>query len=766
MPGLFDEPSVSHVQVAVERGVDRFPDGLSYGVPASMELLKIGDRVTVPLGRGNTPTPGWVIDVLDDPPDVPGGGEPKQVLDRDRSAVALPKNLVELARWISRYYAAPIGPTLATMLPGAVRLGTGLAKRQRVDLAISLPDLPDNVRITPTQQRVIDAVADLPQTRRPVAIPQLKKAAGIGSRGPIDRLIDHGILISRRVSSIEASWFDQAVDRRPPPTLTAEQETVVNSIAPAIGEGFSCHLLQGVTGSGKTEVYMRLIERSLQDGGTAIVLVPEIALTPQTGARLIGRFPDKRVAILHSSLTAAQRHQQWAMVARGDADIVLGARSAAFAPIPDGELRLIIVDEEHDASYKQDSAPRYHGRDVAIRRASMSACPVVLGSATPSLESWANAKRFGRSTLHTLSRRAPGLVAPSIEIVDMRGARSMEGGGPPIFSRHLDDAIRNVLKDNGQIVLLLNRRGFAPYLVCASRTCGWTLRCADCDATMVYHRRRVTSDAGFVRCHHCGTECRVPKSCPDCGQAVVRLGVGTQRLEDFVRQQLPIDADRIARLDADTTRRAADLHAAIDRFARGEIQVLLGTQMIAKGLDIPGVRLVGVIDADTSIDLPDFRAAERTCQLVSQVCGRCGRSEGEARAVIQTWNPDAPPIRMAAEGLYTTFADRELGLRAASGLPPETRMLRLVSRDGEAAVARGRAESIAARLRGIAGMEVTVAPPVPCVLPRIAERFRYEVVLSAATVGPLQALLAEARAAGILRSGRDLVIDVDPVSML
>ena len=753
MPGLFDEPSVSHVQVAVERGVDRFPDGLSYGVPASMELLKIGDRVTVPLGRGNTPTPGWVIDVLDDPPDVPDGVEPKQVLDRDRSAVALPENLVELARWISRYYAAPIGPTLATMLPGAVRRGTGLAKRQRVDLASPFPDLPDKVRITPTQQRVIDAVANLPQTQRPVSIPQLKEAAGIGSRGPIDRLIDHGILVSRRVSSIEASWFDQVVDRRPPPTLTAEQETVVTNIAPAIGDGYSCHLLQGVTGSGKTEVYMRLIERALQDGGTTIVLVPEIALTPQTGARLIGRFPDRRVAILHSSLTAAQRHQQWAMVARGDADIVLGPR-------------LIIVDEEHDASYKQDSTPRYNGRDVAIRRASMTGCPVVLGSATPSLESWANAKRFGRSTLHTLSHRAPGLVAPSIEIVDMRCARAIEGDGPPIFSRHLDDAIRSVLKDNGQIVLLLNRRGFAPYLVCANRTCGWTLRCADCEATMVYHRRRVASDAGFVRCHHCGSECRVPKSCPDCGQAIVRLGVGTQRLEDFVRRQLPLEAHRIARLDADTTRRTADLHAALDRFARGEIQVLLGTQMIAKGLDIPGVRLVGVIDADTSIDLPDFRAAERTCQLVSQVCGRCGRSEGEARAVIQTWNPDAPPIRMAAEGLYTTFADRELDLRAASGLPPETRMLRLVSRDGEAAAAQGRAESIASRLRRLAGAEVTVADAVPCVLPRIAERFRYEVVLTAATVGPLQTLLADARSAGILKSGRDLVIDVDPVSML
>ncbi len=759
MIGLFDEPSVAWVRVAVERGVDRYPDGLSYGVPSRLLPLDVGSRVTVPLGRGDTPTPGWVIDVEDDPPTLPGG-DVKQVHDRDEASIALPEDLVELARWMSRYYVAPIGLTLASMLPAPVRRQTGLVTRTLVDLA---PQPPPDVHLTTKQQHVRDTLAALDEIDRPIEIPRLMRLSDLGSRGPIDRLVAAGVLLRHRVTRIEADWFHRGVDDTAAPSLTAQQETITTAIGAQLGKGYSCHLLHGVTGAGKTEVYLRLIEAAIADGGAALVLVPEISLTPQTAARLMGRFPGKRIAILHSALTAAQRHHQWSMVARGEADIVLGARSAVFAPFPPDALRLVIVDEEHDYSYKQDQAPRYHGRDVAIRRAWALACPVVLGSATPALESWCNATLRGRSTLHELPVRAPGLVAPRVELVDMRRERSAHEG---MLSRRLESAMHDVLADEGQVLLLLNRRGFAPYIACASIACGWMLRCEHCDASMVHHRRGHGDVRGFVRCHHCQQEQRMPTACPDCQQQVVRLGAGTQRVEAVLRDTLAIEPQRIARLDADTRRSARDLHGVLDRFHRGEIRVLLGTQMISKGLDCPGVRLVGVLDADTAIDLPDFRASERTFQLVSQVCGRCGRSEGAATAIVQTWNPHAPAIALAAAGDFTAFASRELELRTASQLPPMRRMTRLVVRDDDAATAAHRASVLADRLRSMAGAGVEISDPGPCALARIGGRHRYDLHVLAPQAASIGELLDQGRASGAIRPGRDLVVDVDPMSLL
>ena len=358
MAGLFDEPSVSYVRVAVERGVDQFPEGLTYGVPERLHPLQIGQLVTVPLGRGNTPTSSWVIQFESDEPTLPKGKETKQVLDKDRDAIVLPEELVELAKWMSQYYFAPIGPTLSTMLPGPVRHGTGLVTRQLVDI----PDDPTpNVKITMKQQGVLDTLTSIPKSERPIEPTALMKLANIGSRGPIDRLVEHGQLKCHHVTRVEATWFRQSVDTAIPENLTEEQIQVIDSISASMSM-YSSHLLFGVTGSGKTEVYIRLIEQAIKNGGTALVLVPEISLTPQTAARLMGRFQDKRIAILHSALTKSQRHQQWSLVADGKADIIIGARSAVFAPIPKDKLRIVIVDEEHDNSYKQDQAPRYHGR--------------------------------------------------------------------------------------------------------------------------------------------------------------------------------------------------------------------------------------------------------------------------------------------------------------------------------------------------------------------------------------------------------------------
>ena len=759
MAGLFDEPSVSYVQVAVERGVDQFQHGLTYGGPQRLHPLQIGQLVTVPLGKGNSPTKAWVIETANEPPSLPKGKETKQVYEKDRDAISLPEDLVALAKWMSQYYFTPIGPTLATMLPGPVRHGTGLVTRQLVDIATN----PPQASITKKQQLVLDTLAALPTSERPLEPSSLMKLANIGSRSPIDRLIANDQLTCHHVTRVEATWFRQAVDNSIPDKLTEEQTEAVDSISPTLS-GYSSHLLFGVTGSGKTEVFIRLIEKAIADGGVALYLVPEISLTPQTAARLMGRFPDKRIAILHSALTKSQRHQQWALVASGKADIVLGARSAVFAPIQPDQLRIIIVDEEHDNSFKQDQAPRYHGRDIAIRRAWMANCPVVLGSATPSMESWWNATCRNISTLHELTKRAPGLVSPEIEVVDMKYERRQNEIGYAVLSKTLERSIHQTLAKGGQVLLLLNRRGFAPWIACSSRTCGWMMKCDHCDSSMVYHRRKPLEQAGFVRCHHCSTEQRVPKQCPDCSKKIIQLGAGTQRVEAILRETLQIPCEQIARLDSDTMRKSSELHAMLDKFGKGEIKVLLGTQMIAKGLDFPNVQLVGVIDADTAIDLPDFRAAERTYQIVSQVCGRCGRGEGNAKAIIQTFSPNAAPIHLASKSAYKQFATEELAFRQATHVPPITRMARFIIRDRTFENAAGRADSLSDRLRSIASEGVTVSAASTCVLPRIADRFRFDVIVTAPTSQTLQAFLKLARKS--VCASRDLAVDIDPISML
>ena len=761
MAGLFDEPSVQFAKVAVERGVDNFPDGLTYGIPQRLLPLHVGQLVTVPLGRGNTPTQAWVLKISNEPPNLAQGKELKQIYEKERDMVNLPSDLIDLATWMSQYYFAPIGPTLATMLPGPVRCGTGLVTKQLVDLA----EKPaTEVRITPKQQGVLDTLAAMPKSERPVEPAKLMKLANLGSKSPIDRLIKHGQLSCHRVTRIEATWFKQSLDATKPEQLTDEQSLALDAIGDVLHDGYSSHLLFGVTGSGKTEIYIRLIEKAIAKGGVALVLVPEISLTPQTAARLMGRFPEKRIAILHSALTRSQRHQQWSLVAEGKADIVLGARSAVFAPLQNDQIRIIIVDEEHDHSFKQDNAPRYHGRDVAIRRAWMAKCPIILGSATPSMESWWNATRRKISTLHKLTTRAPGLVAPTIEVVDMRKERVHGEVGYPILSTRLKTAIHQTLATQGQVLLLLNRRGFAPWIACASRTCGWMMKCEHCDTSMVYHRKKPLEQAGYVRCHHCCTEQRVPKQCPDCSKKVIQLGAGTQRVEATLRESLQIPSEKIARLDADTTRKASDLLAMLDRFGSGEIQVLLGTQMIAKGLDFPNVRLVGIIDADTAINLPDFRASERTYQLVSQVCGRCGRGEGEATAIIQTFSPEAPAIILASKTDYETFAMDELQFRQQALVPPVTRMARFILKDHSFDLAAGRAKSLEDRLRSIGGEGIAISEAAPCVLPRLADRFRFDITVTAPTSKALQEFLSAVRKN--VTPSRVITIDVDPISML
>jgi primosomal protein N' (replication factor Y) (superfamily II helicase) len=786
MPQLFaTEKAVGYAQVAVERGVDRYPDGLSYAIPQELASLTCGQRVIVPLGRGDTPTAGYVIDTSTttklDPENI------KFISKLDDAGVQLTGQLLELARWISNYYCSPIGMTLASMLPAAVKKNVGAVRKTMVDLG---DPLPLDEKLPAKQKHVLGVLAALSPDQRPIEIRDLAERAELQTIGPIKKLIERKIVEVSRRSVIEAQWSNQAVDQRVPEQLTAEQQSVVQSIGARLSSGFSTHLLFGVTGSGKTEVYIRLIERVVAQGKSALVLVPEISLTPQTGGRLIGRFPKQRVAVLHSGLTSAQRHQQWALASDGSssgATIVLGARSAVFAPIPDDRLGLIIVDEEHDSSYKQDQSPRYHGRDVAIRRAQLAKCPIVLGSATPSLESWHNATRTDRptSTLHRLTQRAPGLQLPKVQVLDFRQqSRERKDKHVHLLGPALEAAIGRTLDGNGQALILLNRRGYASYIACPSSHCGWIMTCDHCDVTVVYHRDKKLPLGGYVRCHHCLSEQKLPPTCPQCNKKISIFGLGTQRIEEELTRKFPqlIEGQTLLRIDSDTMGGSRDFHSALSRFGSGEVRVLLGTQMIAKGLDFPGVRLVGVINADTSINLPDFRASERTFQLVNQVAGRCGRGADPGLTIVQTFNPSTPAIRFAADHDFESFAKQELTDREQSGLPPWTRMTRIVVRDEDHVRCISAARELAKRLSLIADqlngsaqygriaesdvVSIRLRGPAPCPIARIADKHRQQIEVLAPTAALMQRFLSQARAADLIKSGEDMAVDVDPTALL
>ncbi|MDA0803607.1 MAG: primosomal protein N' [Planctomycetota bacterium] len=767
--------------MAPERKIDRYPEGLTYSIPQGMDLLP-GMRVRCPLARQHTPVDGWVISV--------GGRELLDGLDPGRlrsidsidpRACHLPPSVAALGAWVAAYYCCPVGTTLASMVPAAVRKGIGMRAVYEVQLAVHPHEVPRG--LSPKQRRIVEALEARGDSRGPLGMEQLQLDAGLATKAPIESLAKRGIVRLVERSAVHAKWREHSLPGSAEELeLSPQQRSVVDSIGAALGSGFSTHLLHGVTGSGKTEVYLRLIRRALEDGKTTLVLVPEIALTPQTTGRLLARLPDQRVAILHSGLTSAQRHEQWRVASQAGAKVVIGARSAVFAPIPDGELGLIIVDEEHDGSYKQDQAPRYNGRDTAIRRAQLSRCPIVLGSATPSLESWHNATVRRTATLHRLPERAPGLTTPTVRIVDFREEqRQWKDKRVHLIGPTLHCALEETLAKSRQAIILLNRRGYANWVACATGApgaggglgtgCQWRATCDRCDAPLVVHRLRQPADAqrSFVRCHHCLQELRLPTQCPQCRGKISIFGLGTQRVEEELSRLFPPLAEPHAmlRVDSDTMESSTDFHGALARFASGECRVLLGTQMIAKGLDFPGVALVGVISADTALHMPDFRAAERTFQLVSQVTGRCGRGNQGGTAVVQTFAPDAPAIVRAAAQDYVGFANEELAQRAAHHLPPVWRMARIVVRHPLESEAAAQADALAQRLRGAgSAARARVLGGSPCPIARINELYRSQVEVFAPDPASLSALLAEARDRDWLALGERMAVDVDPLSML
>lgn len=539
--------------------------------------------------------------------------------------------------------------------------------------------------------------------------------------------------------------------------LNADQQGAFDMIADAIStNAFHTFLLQGITGSGKTEVYLQAIEHALARERSAIILVPEISLTPQTVGRFKARFRSD-IAVLHSGLGAGERYDEWRRAQRGEVRIVVGARSAIFAPLP--RLGIIVVDEEHDTSYKQGETPRYHARDVAIMRAKMNNAVCVLGSATPSVESYYNSES-GKSTRIVLHRRATSALLPEVEIVDMRSA-NREAGAQLMLSRRLEDEIGVRLQQGGQVLLLLNRRGFSPFVLCPK--CGWCAECPDCNVTLTYHAK-----GAFLACHYCNGRRAVPLVCDECHfNPLLFLGMGTQKVEDYLQQSFP--SARIERMDADTTSGKGGHAKILGRLAAGEIDVLVGTQMIAKGHDYPGVTLVGVIHADTGLAMPDFRAAETTFQLLTQVAGRAGRGDKPGRVIIQTFRPHHYAVQAAAQHDYAAFYEREIQERARAKYPPFRRMANLMVEcedPEEAGRLAGVLHRIAREQAAALGYEgIELLGPSPATIRRLKRMYRWNLGVLSKSPKRINTLCRATRDAYTARSDTaksKLKIDLDP----
>ncbi len=781
--------------VALEQGIDRM---LDYKIPPGLIAdLKVGQRVKVPLGRKNKMTTGYVVsihDTTDYPKIKPLGG-----IEDDR--VLVHPNLMRLARWMSRYYVTPLGTVLESVIPAAVKKRIGVGYRQMVRAIVPSADLQQAVETIKMKKRRA-VLARLLQIEPGAAIEIFQLASEAGTTVATVRKLSKSGFISV-TSEVDLPNFvtDASVitpDGVAAVTPNEEQQRVLDELLPRVtASGFSVNLLMGVTGSGKTEVYLRCIDAAVKQGKQAIVMVPEIALTPQTVRRFTARFP--AVAVLHSGLSQSQRHRFWQQIATGRASVVVGARSAVFAPTPN--LGVIVVDEEHEPSYKQDQAPRYHGRDVATKRAQLEGVPVILGSATPSLETYQRVsvvssplsvvKDNGAATTtdngprttdksdkpyHLLSMpsRVRGLAMPYVEIVDMKQEAKMRKGVHLIGAR-LEHLLRTTLEMGQQAILLLNRRGYSSFVYCNS--CSEPIGCKYCDATMTYHRsagahaeHATTAEGqhkGQLHCHYCLAVNPLPVLCPSCGKKLTLFGLGTQRVEEEIQKKFP-DL-RFARVDSDSMHSVKDYEALLGRFAQGELQVLLGTQMIAKGLDFPNVTLVGIINGDTALSLPDFRASERTFQLITQVAGRAGRGDKPGRVVLQTFQPDDPTIRAATKQDYVAFAKTELVARKEVGLPPFMRMVRIVARDQDATKLADTCERLAATMNEAVvkyGGRVVVKGPMPCAIGRIAGYYRNQIVLTSTRADTLQQVLAEMRAAKQFAHADRIAVDVDPVSLL
>ncbi|MBM3786060.1 MAG: primosomal protein N' [Acidobacteria bacterium] len=785
----------------------------TYELPLSLRhRVQIGARVVVPFGK-RTLT-GVVIGLHSNPPRNKTRAVEK-LLDEEP---VLDTALLRLGKWIAGYYCAPLGEVLRSMAPTTAETtrskiyaltdyGRDVVRQSlfgeqdttpRARLLRMLDARPLSAAYLKTkieeaakllkslEQQKLVAIEEDVTAKDPMRAPsamlrvRFEKRPGNAKLPKAERELAAFLELhpgEHPLASLEASVKDSSraarslarkglaalrvvseftpAAERPPHRLNGSQSAAYESIKSGLDSGqFHAFLLQGVTGSGKTEVYLSAIDHALGLNKSALLLVPEIALTPAVAGQFLTRFGD-RVAILHSAFSGNERAEQWRRIRSGEAGVVVGTRSGVFAPVKN--LGLIIVDEEHDQSYKQQEAPRYHGRDVAVVRASELKACVVLGSATPALETRYNVER-GKYTLLELPDRVENRPMPQVELVDMR-AEFLETRKPHTFSRRLVDALHERLESGEQTMLLLNRRGFSSFVAC--RACGERVPCPNCAVTLTYHRR----DRRLL-CHYCNYAERVPEKCPKCDSEYLNfVGTGAEKVEEELHQALP--KARIARMDRDTVTTKRHFETILHGFRDGNYDILVGTQMIAKGHDIPNVTLVGIVSADIGLGLPDFRAAERTFQLLTQAAGRAGRGLIPGQVILQTSNPEHYAVRLAALQDYPAFYEKEIHFRRAMRYPPFAALANVLVRDEMQEEALRKASELETLLKP-EPKEMRVMGPAPAPVPRLKNEFRYQLLLKSTDRKLLNETLHRIRRAAVEKKwgATSLVIDVDPVSLL
>jgi primosomal protein N' (replication factor Y) len=755
--GSVEEPPAQAASLFADVVFDRPLDhAYTYAVPDSLrQAVAVGKRVKAPFGRGDKATVGTCVRLSETVPDRPVK-ELVQVLDEE---ALLTDNLLRLTRWMADYYLCGWGQALNAVVPAGAKEKAGTRTLVFVE-ALPEAELPQPLPELTAKQTA--AWQQLRAAGKPLELRQLARQARCG-QGPVEALVVKGLArrLARRIDRFAMPAEESAV-AEPVVTLNADQLQAWASVEQALRQGgFHAFLLHGVTGSGKTEIYLRTIEEVVRQGKEAIVLVPEISLTPQTIQRFQGRCGE--VAVLHSHLGDAERGGHWRRVATGQVQVVVGARSAVFAPTR--KLGLIVIDEEHEGTFKQESTPRYHARDVAVMRARLENIPILLGSATPSLESWHNAQR-GAYTLLQLPNRVLDRPLPQVGLIDLRHEWSNRGR-PHALSPSLERAMRDALKAGGQVMLLLNRRGFSTHVHCPA--CGYVEACRFCDLALTHHRQRE-----IMLCHYCGYEQQPPDLCPSCGQGAVRYqGMGTEKLQTEIEERF--SGYVVRRMDSDTMKRPGSHARVLAAFRKGLIHILLGTQMIAKGLDFPNVTLVGVVNADVGLHIPDFRSAERTFQLLSQVAGRTGRGPAGGRVLVQTYNPEHACIALAATHDYTGFVAGELTHRRAHNYPPYERLARLIVRSKDQEVGATFAERLAGAFHtALQGLGSSPAPtasvrllgPAEAPVFRLKGYYRYHFQLQSPSPAALHEVLRAVLPVVRPPAGVEFTLDVDPLNML
>ena len=741
-----------YVRVIIDRAIHR---ELDYAVPEGLtNRVGVGSRVRVPFREKSALA---TVVAVTDQSEAKGIRLIEAVVGE---APTLSEPLLELGRWISAYYSCPIETVMRSLLPQVIRRAEVGWKKQlfvQPRRQIDNEELEKLRKRAPRQTELLKAILRL---EAPIRASQLLRQTSLDNQ-TLRALVKRGLVELRQEAVVRDPHADEQFIATSNLILNQEQTNAFNEIAQALDSPEKSRpiLLHGVTGSGKTEIYLQAIRSALNRGCTAIVLVPEISLTPQTVERFKGRFADVQdaVAVLHSHLSEGERHDEWHKIHSGRARIVIGARSAVFAPLKN--LGLIVVDEEHETTYKQEEAPRYHARDIAIVRAKIEKCVAVLGSATPSLESYHNTA-IGKYRLVTLTQRIDEKQMPLMRVVDLRQERRKEKSAT-ILSEKLRAAIMVRLEKREQTILFLNRRGFSTSLLCSG--CGEARNCPNCSVALTFHRHPTV--AGRLSCHLCGHTAAVPKKCPACGKdALIYAGFGTERVETTVSQVFPKAVVR--RMDADSMTRKEAYRETLRNFRTGKIDILVGTQMIAKGLHFPNVTLVGIINADLALHLPDFRAGERTFQLLTQVAGRAGRGETSGEVFVQTYTPFSPSIQFARHHDFAGYFQQELEFRERCDFPPFKHAILITVRSPHEGRAKLSAETLQRRLKEALPQEFSLGEATPAPLEKLQGQFRFHILLRGEAIMHLSRLVRETVDKLPFPEDVTVTVDVDPYQLL